>query len=494
MDERYIAAIDLGSSRISLGVALVQGDNTQIIYYDSTPSEGVRTGSVFNPQRCGGKIRELLDRAEAELKIHIHQIVTNYPKYGVKQELATGELPRTDPTSSISDEELDSLKNVSLDSYPLDNAATQMIYGAVVQSFSTEEFINAREDDVVGMISAKLCGNYKLFIGSKRTSDYIDAACNMAQIAISDKYFGPEVEGKAVLTMNEMENGVALINMGAGVTSVTVYHKGVLRYYGAIPFGGKSITDDIRYESGFSQNLSENIKLAFGACLPDKLQSLSDKILQVDCGEDIPPRNLSIRYLSEIITARQKEILEAVLWHIQKSGLADNLRSGVVLTGGGCELVNTANLLKDLSGYSVRIGAPRRFFTTGCEGLNSPAATTCTGLIMEARKHPHINCAEIPETIEVEMAPPQQKEELFPVETSEEETGPEAPAQEKEKKAEVKKPKREKITKVKPPKPPKERKDINIKVPNWLKKIGEFQETLFDGMEERSDEVINNKE
>ena len=344
------------------------------------------------------------------------------------------------------------------------------------------------------MISAKLCGNYKLFIGSKRTSDYIDAACNMAQIAISDKYFGPEVEGKAVLTMNEMENGVALINMGAGVTSVTVYHKGVLRYYGAIPFGGKSITDDIRYESGFSQNLSENIKLAFGACLPDKLQSLSDKILQVDCGDDIPPKNLSIKYLSEIITARQKEILEAVLWHIQKSGLADNLRSGVVLTGGGCELVNTANLLKDLSGYSVRIGAPRRFFTTGCEGLNSPAATTCTGLIMEARKHPHINCAEIPETIEVEMAPPQQKEELFPVETSEEETGPEAPAQEKEKKAEVKKPKREKITKVKPPKPPKERKDINIKVPNWLKKIGEFQETLFDGMEERSDEVINNKE
>ncbi len=488
MDERYIAAIDLGSSRISLGVALVQGDNTQIIYFDSTPSEGVRTGAVFNPQRCGGKIRELLDRAEAELKIRIHQIVTNYPKYGVKQELATGELPRTDPTSSISDEELDSLKNVSLDSYPLDNSTTQLIYGAVVQSFATEEYINAREDDVVGMISAKLCGNYKLFIGSKRTSDYIDAACNMAQIAISDKYFGPEVEGKAVLTMNEMENGVALINMGAGVTSVTVYHKGVLRYYGAIPFGGKSITDDIRYESGFSQSLSENIKLAFGACLPDKLQSLSDKILQVDCGDDIPPRNLSIKYLSEIITARQKEILEAILWHIQKSGLADNLRSGVVLTGGGCELVNTANLLKDISGYSVRIGAPRRFFTTGCDGLNSPAATTCVGLIMEARKHAHINCADIPETIEVEMAPPH-KEELFPEETPAEEPSNEAPSQGKVKKEEPKKPKREKITKVKPPKPQREPKEIRL--PNWLKKIGEFQETLFDGMDERSDDSIN---
>ena len=491
MDERYIAAIDLGSARISLGVAQVQGDNTQIIYFDSVPSEGVRTGAVFNPQRCGGKIRELLDKAEEELKIHIHQIVTNYPKYGVEQQLATGELPRTDPMSSISDEELDSLKNVSLDSYPLDNSATQLIYGAVVQSFATEEYINAREDDVVGMISAKLYGNYKLFIGSKRTSDYIDAACNMAQIAISDKYFGPEVEGRAVLTTDEMENGVALINMGGGVTSVTVYHKGVLRYYGAIPFGGRTITEDIRYESGFSESLAENIKLAFGACMPDKLQNLSDKILQVDCGDDIPPKNLSVKYLSEIVTARQKEILEAMLWHIQKSGLADNLRSGVVLTGGGCELVNTANLLKDISGYSVRIGTPRRFFTTGCEGLSSPAATTCAGLIMEARKHPHINCAEVPETIEVEMAPAQ-KDELFPDETPAEQAQSESPAEVKEKKSEPRKPKKEKTIKVvKPPKPQKERKEI--KLPNWIIRIGEFQETLFDGMDERSDESINNR-
>ena len=491
MDERYIAAIDLGSARISLGVAQVQGDNTQIIYFDSVPSEGVRTGAVFNPQRCGSKIRELLDKAEEELKIHIHQIVTNYPKYGAEQQLATGELPRTDPMSSITDEELDSLKNVSLDSYPLDNSATQVIYGAVVQSFATEEYINAREDDVVGMISAKLYGNYKLFIGSKRTSDYIDAACNMAQIAITDKYFGPEVEGKAVLTTDEMENGVALINMGGGVTSVTVYHKGILRYYGAIPFGGKTITEDIRYESGFSESLAENIKLAFGACMPDKLQNLSDKILQVDCGEDIPPKNLSVRYLSEIVTARQKEILEAILWHIQKSELADNLRSGVVLTGGGCELVNTANLLKDISGYSVRIGAPRRFFTTSCEGLNSPAATTCAGLIMEARKHPHINCAEVPETIEVEMAPPQ-KEELFPDDTPVEQAQPESPAVVKEKKSEPRKPKKEKTIKVvKPPKPQKDRKEIRL--PNWIKAIGEFQETLFDGMDERSDDSINNR-
>ena len=491
MDERYIAAIDLGSARISLGVAQVQGDNTQIIYFDSVPSEGVRTGAVFNPQRCGGKIRELLDKAEEELKIRIHQIVTNYPKYGVEQQLATGELPRTDPMSSISDEELDSLKNVSLDSYPLDNASTQLIYGAVVQSFATEEYINAREDDVVGMISAKLFGNYKLFIGSKRTSDYIDAACNMAQIAISDKYFGPEVEGKAVLTMNEMENGVALINMGAGVTSVTVYHKGVLRYYGAIPFGGKTITEDIRYESGFSESLAENIKLAFGACMPDKLQNLSDKILQVDLGEDIPPKNLSVKYLSEIVTARQKEILEAILWHIQKSGLADNLRSGVVLTGGGCELVNTANLLRDLSGYSVRIGAPRRFFTTGCEGLSSPAATTCAGLIMEARKHPHINCAEVPETVEVEMAPPQ-REELFPEEPRREETPAGAVETSREEQDDDRRPKVRKIKKVvKPPKP--QRQPREIKLPNWIKKIGEFQESLFDGMDDRSDESINNR-
>ena len=152
--------------------------------------------------------------------------------------------------------------------------------------------------------------------------------------------------------------------------------------------------------------------------------------------------------------------------------------------------MNTANLLREISGYSVRIGAPRRFFTTGCDGLNSPAATTCAGLIMEARKHPHINCAEVPEVIEVPMAPPQ-KEELFPEETPVEETPAEGPAEVRDKKAEPKKPRKEKTIKVIKPKPPKEHKPIQL--PNWIKKIGEFQESLFDGMDERSDESINNR-
>ena len=153
--------------------------------------------------------------------------------------------------------------------------------------------------------------------------------------------------------------------------------------------------------------------------------------------------------------------------------------------------MNTANLLRDISGYSVRIGAPRRFFTTGCDGLNSPAATTCAGLIMEARKHPHINCAEVPEVIEVEMAPPQ-REELFPEDDSADRQKVESPAEDKEKTVEQKKPKKEKtIKKVKPPKPQKEPREI--KLPTWIKKIGEFQESLFDGMDERSDESINNR-
>lgn len=483
MDNRYIAAIDLGSSRISLGVALIEGDNTQIIYYDSVPSEGIRSGAVINPLKCGEKIRALIDKAQEELGLKIFQIVTNFPKYGIEQRLAPAELPRTDPGTSITDEELDCLRNVSLDTYPLEDRDKQLIYGAIVQSFATEDYINAREDDIVGMISDKLIGNYKLFIGSKRTSDHIDAACNMAQIAISDKYFAPEVEGTAVLTMNEMENGVALINMGGGVTSVSVYHKGVLRYYGAIPFGGRSITDDIRYESGFSEHLAENIKLAFGACLPDKLQNLGDKILQVDTGEDFAPKTMQVKYLSEIINAREKEIFEAILWHIQKSGLADSLRSGVVITGGAANMANCCNLLKDLSGYTVRVGLPRRFFTTSCENIISPDATTCAGLIMEARKHPHINCAELNGSSAVKVEDVPVKEELFPEEAVSEK---EVKAG-KEKKEKEKKERAPKVRKEPKPRP-------QLKTPTWLTKLTEIQGKLFDGMDERPEEDINNKE
>jgi cell division protein FtsA len=214
------------------------------------------------------------------------------------------------------------------------------------------------------------------------------------------KYFTAESTAKAVLTNAEMENGVALIDFGGGSTSVSIYHGNVMRHYASIPFGGRNITQDIKSECQISEKLAENIKLAFGACMPDKLQSLSDKIIHIKSNSAEPDKQLPVKYLSEIITARIEEIMMAVLYEIEKSGFADMLRSGIVITGGFAKTANLGNFIYDISGFKVRTGYPRKLFSClDCDGISEPTSATSVGLILNALSDQTVNCAvELPGT------------------------------------------------------------------------------------------------
>lgn len=398
MDERYIAAVDLGTSKIALSVAKVEGNDVQILYYDEVPSNGIRYSGIFNPAKVLIPLKEILGKAEKELGIKILQVVVGLPRYYVRQENATAEIPRSEADSSISREEIDNLKNIALDTYPLADSEHEYIYGAVAQSFSTDDYYQIVEDDVEGMVSQKLEGNFKVFVGSRKSVSNLDKLFNDAGVAIAMKYFIPGAMSKVVLFAEEMDNGVALVDLGGGVTSVSVYKNGILRHYAAIPFGGHSITTDIKTEGSFSMELAENIKLAFGACMPDKLANMSEKILRIVNNDSGREMQLSVRYLSEIITARMEELINAILYEIQQSGFADELRSGVVITGGGANLVNAANLFKELSGYTVRVGYPiQKFSSDGCSGIGETGATGVIGMILAAKDdNKKLNCLEEP--------------------------------------------------------------------------------------------------
>lgn len=142
------------------------------------------------------------------------------------------------------------------------------------------------------------------------------------RIGIAKKFFVPGITAKAVLKPDEMENGVALIDLGAGVSSVTIFKNNLMRYYAAIPFGGDCITRDIASICGFTFNMSENIKKAYGACMPDKLSTLGDKVLHIVNDDGVTTKRLSIKVLSEIIHARMEEIINALLYKIQESGFS----------------------------------------------------------------------------------------------------------------------------------------------------------------------------
>ncbi len=468
MEERYIASIDLGSSKLALTVARIDGENVQVIYYKETPSDGIYYSYVRNPKKVEVPLREAIKEAETELNIKkIRQVVVNLPRYYVYQETANGSIERDG--DCITQEEVDSLKEMALNSYPITDDKNEVLYGAVAQSFSTEDCFQQVEGDIVGMVSNLLEGNFKVFIGRKRPTENIDVVMNDLDVAIARKYFLPEVTARAVLGTEEMENGVALIDFGAGATSVSVYKGKIMRYYSAIPFGGKAITNDIRSECGISESLAENIKLAYGACMPDKLVTLGEKIIQIHDEHGVPYKQLPVKYLSEIITARAAEIVNAALYLIQESGFADDLRNGIVITGGGANLTNLANFIKELSGYNVRTGYPRHLFSaTGCPGIYDTGAVSSIGMILAAKGDPHLNCLDKPKPkpVPVETPADSAEGEAEPVETSPEDPGDvtDGTLIDPEKFGEEQQPKKQ-------PRQPKERK----KWPIWTKinKIGE---------------------
>ena len=423
MNERYIAAVDLGTSKIALSVAKVEGNDVQVIYYDEEPSDGIRYSYVYNPAKVAVPLSRSLRKAEKELGIKILQVVVGLPRYFVRQEVATGMIPRTDVTSNITREEIDNLKNIALDNYPLPDPERDYIYGAVAQSFTTDDNFQLVEDDVEGMVSEKFEGNFKVFVGNRKNVSNIDKIFNEAGVAIANKYFVPGAMAKVVLFAEEMDNGVALVDLGGGVTSVSVYKNGILRHYAAIPFGGNSVTTDIKTEGGFSMRLAENIKLAFGACLPDKLANMSEKVLRILNNDSGAEKQLPVRYLSEIITSRMEEIFNAILYEIERSGFADELRSGIVITGGGAELTNVAALAKEMSGYTVRVGYPiRKFSSDGCTGLGETSATSVLGMLLAAKDDNRmLNCLEAPPK-------PRAEEDEAGAETEAGETAAEEPA------------------------------------------------------------------
>ena len=413
MTEKHIVAIDLGTSKIALTVARISGRDVQIVYYKETPSEGIRYSSVFNQKQMTEPLVRAVRDAEDSLGIKITQAVVGMSRFPIRQEANTAIFPDRGYDTDITGEDISELKRFAQDSYPIADSAQEAIYGAVAQSFSDGENFQIIENDIIGMSSDVLEGNFKIFIGKKNDLTKIDLAMNKADLTAARKYFTADSTAKAVLEDSEMENGVALIDFGAGCTSVSIYHGNIMRHYASIPFGGKNITDDIKSECQIGEKLAENIKKAFGACMPEKLQNLSEKVIHIKSNSSEPNKQLPVKYLSEIITARVEEIMLAMIYEIQESGFADMLRSGIVVTGGSAQLPNLGAFINEISGFKVRIGSPKRLFLSqGCEALYETSAATSMGLIMTACYDEEINCAHptetgIPETEEVEVIIPE---------------------------------------------------------------------------------------
>jgi len=472
MQERYITAIDLGSSKIALSVAKLSGRDIQVLYYDECPSDGIRYGSVFNPKKASIPVGEAIRKAEDELGIRIRQVVTGLPRYRVREETRPAKAMRPNPDACITRDEIEAIKNAAIDTYPIEDEAREVLYGAINQSFSTEDLIQACEEDVIGCTGDFVEGNFRLYIGDRRPISNLDKLFEELGVTLAGRYFVPQATAEAVLTEEQKENGVALVEIGGGVTSLSIYSDNILRHFSSIPFGGRNVTADIKAESGFREKLCENIKLAFGNCQPDRLANMTEKVIQVNNNETGSSRQLKVIDLAEIIGARMEEMMDAVLWQIEESGYADRIRTGIVLTGGGAGITGLVSMMRERSGYNVELGFPRRHFfsASGFPSMLQTGAVTSAGLLLRAASEPFLNCIESAPIVESSTAEGEEDTEDTLVLT--------APAEEKPKEK-PQKPQKEKVQK-----PQKAKSDRPNIIWGGLKKI---TGSLFEGFGEDFD-------
>lgn len=387
--ENNIIALDLGTSKFALLAAKVLGDNVQVEYYREVPAAGMKYGKIFNTREAGRALEPLINDAQDKLGYKIKSVVAGLPKFPVSSALGESEILDRQENTEIEEEEINELKRFAKDTYDL-GSDNRQIFDAIAQSFDTDYEFQVMEDEIVGITSSRVKGNFKLFIGAKSDYNNIDNLLRKFGISAIRKYFTPVGIGRITLRLSEAKSGVALVDFGAGCTSVSIFKDKVLRFFGSIPFGAQTITNDIEKECSINSNIAENIKLAYGACMPEKLQNMRNKTLNI-IGQD-HNKAVSMKYLSEIITAREEEIIMAVLYMIYKSGLADNV-STIVGTGGGANLTNLGLLITKISGCQFRIGRPNvQYATPDNELISYTTAAGAIGLLKMAMEEGDVSC------------------------------------------------------------------------------------------------------
>jgi cell division protein FtsA len=247
----------------------------------------------------------------------------------------------------------------------------------------------------VGMSGKQLEANYLIVIGQSASARNIEKCVNRIGLEVIDLILGPLAAAEAVLTEDEKEAGVVLVDIGGGTTDVAIFYDKLIRHTAVIPFGGTVVTNDIKEGCATLLRQAEALKLQYGCALGEMADE--NKIISIPGISGRKAKEISFRNLAFIIQSRMEEIVDAVLFEITNSGMADKISAGIVLTGGSALLNNLPDLFTLQTGYDVRIGYPSEILSDKTpEDLGSPKYATAIGLLLKGFEHPKTNDVYIP--------------------------------------------------------------------------------------------------
>lgn len=372
-----VVSLDIGTTKVC---AVIGRQNeygkVEILGMGKVASEGVLRGVVSNIDKTVKAISEAVKIANRGLNLEINEVYVGIAGQHIKSLQHRGILTRDDLTSEISQADIQKLID---DMHKLVLPPGDRILHVIPQEYTVDN--EQGIVDPVGMSGRRLEANFHIITGQISAANNILRCVKKAGYAVADITLEPIASAASVLSNEEKEAGIALVDIGGGTTDVTVFYDGIIRHTAVIPFGGNVVTKDIKEGCTVMNDQAEKLKVKFGSALAEEV--VDNRIITIPGLKGREPKEISEKNLALIIQARLIEILDLVAWELKKSGCQQKLIGGIVLTGGGSLLKYMDLLSQYHMGMGARIGLPVEHLAHGyMEHISSPIYATSIGLLI----------------------------------------------------------------------------------------------------------------
>ena len=372
-----VVGLDLGTTKIA---AIVGRKNEfgkiEILGVGKSESLGINRGVVVNIEQTVSSIKAAITIAADKAGVDIGEVIVGIAGQHIKSMQHRGMITRKSLDDEVNQKDIDDL---------IDNMhRLVMSPGEEIIHVIPQEYIIDKESGIknpIGHAGIRLEGNFHIITGQVAAVKNIFKCVDRAGYKTVDLHLEPLASADAVLSDEEKEAGVILVDIGGGTTDVAIFHDSIIRHTAVIPFGGNIITEDLKEGCGIIRTQAEQLKVKFGSALAQENQE--NEIISIPGLRGRKHKEISVNFLARIIQARMQEILEFVLFEIKSSGLEKKLSAGIVITGGGSLLKHLSSLVMLETGMDCRIGTPNEHLAGNDDELKNPSYATAVGLVMK---------------------------------------------------------------------------------------------------------------
>ena len=378
----FMVGLDIGTTKISVMIGKKdQYGKLEILGTGRAVSNGVTRGIVANIDKTVASISLAIDEAKQKSGLVIEDVFVGIAGQHIKSLQHRGEIVRDNIDIEIAKADIDKLKS---NMFKLITIPGEEVIHVIPQEYTVDGEDGI--EDPIGMAGVKIEANFHVITAQVGAVRNIIKCVERSGLHPKDLVLEPFASALATLDKDELQEGVALVDIGGGTTDVAIFLGNIIRHTAVIPFGGNVITKDIKAGLEILENQAELLKVKFGSAMYTEDQE--NVMISIPGLRGRPAKEIAVRNLSEIIGARYKEIIDLVYHEIKSSGYENKLMTGIVLTGGGSLIKNLKQLVAYVTGKETRIGYPNEHLGPESKDIVvSPMYSTGVGLTLKGYEY-----------------------------------------------------------------------------------------------------------